>query len=1029
VTPEQWKNVKEVLASALERPPEERTAFLEQACDATEMRREVESLIEAYETHSAEFSARQAPGTGGLLKPGARLGPYLILAPLGAGGMGIVYCARDERLERDVAIKVLPPHTFVDESSRKRFRQEALALAKVNHPNIAAIYDVGGADGADYLVMEYVPGQSIAQRTKTGPIGVPEALALGHEIALALEEAHEQGIVHRDLKPANVIVTPRGHAKILDFGLAKLLGAAQDDDAPTISQTQGIVGTPLYMSPEQAEGRPADARADLWGLGSILYQTLTGQAPFEGNTGLALLRAITQMPPKPVREIRPQVPEGVEAIISRALEKDAAKRYQSAAEMSRDLSAAIARLTSPHIAPPEGELRVSFKYAIPAALAVVALAVLGGWLYRRSERRHWAREDAIPKIAQLQGADKPLAAFALLQQAERYLPGDAQVAQIASESTIQATITSTPPGATVEIQDYLSPQSAWYRLGATPLNGVAIPKGYFRWKVSKDGVGEYVAAPFTNKEMDFALDSEVASPPGMSWVHGGPWGEYVGFVGLVGPYNLPSFYIDRYEVTNRQYQEFVDRGGYEKPQYWSSQFVTHEGHVLTWDEVKTQFHDTTGRPGPSTWAGGHYAEGQADFPVSGVSWYEASAYAAFIGKSLPTFAQWYEAADPDATRYIVQESNYSQSKLAPVGSYPGLGIYGTYDMAGNVREWIENDAGDNTKFALGGAWLSPPYTYSDATAAPLLDRSPDNGIRLVKNPAPLPSQITAAIPALHRDFSKYKPASDDVYRAYKVLYTYDQTPLNAKSEGIVQETTDWREEKVTFDAGYNGERMMAYLFLPKNVHPPFQTVLFSPSARVLSLRDSSHLGDIQFFDYIVQSGRAVAYPILKGTYERQQKVTAPGAAQDVTYMTERYKDIARTLDYLETRPDIDKSKFAYLGVSMGSAEGVVYAALAQERFKAVILLDGGYFLNPQPTGTDAADFAPRLKKPVLMVNGQDDYVFTVDKSQMPLFRMLGTPTADKRHTVLDTAHDVTERHPQLVSEVLGWLDKYLGRVN
>ena len=1029
MTPEQWKNVKEVLASALERPPEERTAFLEQACDATEMRREVESLIQAYETHSEEFSARQAPGTGGLLKPGAKLGPYLILAPLGAGGMGIVYRARDERLERDVAIKILPPHTFVDESARKRFRLEALALAKVNHPNIAAIYDVGGADGADYLVMEYVPGESLAQKIKAAPMGVAQALALAHEIALALEEAHEQGIIHRDLKPANVIVTPRGHAKILDFGLAKLLSYAQDDAAPTLSQTQGMVGTPLYMSPEQAEGRPADARADLWGLGSILYQSLSGRAPFEGSSGLALLHAITQERPKSLREIRSDAPEDVAAIVSRALEKDVAKRYQSAVEMVHDLSVAIAKLSSPYVAPAEGELRVSFKYAIPAALVVVALAVLGGWVYRRSERRHWAREDAMPKIAELQKADKPLAAFTLLQQAEKYLPGDAQVAQIASESTIQATITSTPPGATVEIQDYLSPQSTWYRLGTTPLNSIAIPKGYFRWKISKAGVGEYVAAPFTNKQMNFALDSETTSPPGMSWVRGGPWADYIGFVGMIGPYNMPSFYIDRYEVTNKQYQEFVDRGGYEKPQYWSSQFVTHDGHVLTWDEVKTQFRDTTGRPGPSTWAGGHYPEGQADYPVSGVSWYEASAYATFIGRSLPTFAQWYEAAEPDATRYIVQESNYSQSKVAPVGSYPGLGIYGTYDMAGNVREWITNDAGDNTKFVLGGAWLSPPYEYSDATAVPPLDRSEDNGIRLVKNPAPVPSQLTAPIPALHRDFSKYKPASDDVFRAYKVLYSYDQTPLNAKSEGIVQDSADWREEKVTFDAAYNGERMIAYLFLPKNVRPPYQTVLFSPSARVLSLGDSSRLGDIQFFDYIVQSGRAVIYPILKGTYERQQKLTAPGAAQDVAYMTERYKDIARSLDYLETRPDVDKSKFAYLGVSMGSAEGVVYAALAQERFKAVILLDGGYFLNPQPAGTDAADFAPRLKQPVLMVNGQDDYVFTVDKSQMPLFRMLGTPAADKRHTVLNTAHDVTESHPQLVSEVLGWLDRYLGRVN
>ncbi len=223
--------------------------------------------------------------------------------------------------------------------------------------------------------------------------------------------------------------------------------------------------------------------------------------------------------------------------------------------------------------------------------------------------------------------------------------------------------------------------------------------------------------------------------------------------------------------------------------------------------------------------------------------------------------------------------------------------------------------------------------------------------------------------------------------------------------------------------------MEAYLFQPKNVHPPYQAVLFSPSARVLNLRDSRQLGDVPFFDYVVQSGRAVLYPVLQGTYERQKKVTFPGAALDLAYMTERYKDIARSLDYLGTRPDIDKNKFAYLGVSLGAAEGIVYATLAQERIKAVVFLDGGYFLNPLPIGSDAADFAPRLKRPVLMVNGRDDYVFSVERSQNPLFEMLGSPAAEKRHAILDTTHDVLERRPELVREVLNWLDKYLGHSN
>jgi pimeloyl-ACP methyl ester carboxylesterase len=250
--------------------------------------------------------------------------------------------------------------------------------------------------------------------------------------------------------------------------------------------------------------------------------------------------------------------------------------------------------------------------------------------------------------------------------------------------------------------------------------------------------------------------------------------------------------------------------------------------------------------------------------------------------------------------------------------------------------------------------------------------------------------------------------------------------------GVVDETADWREEKVTIDTGYRGERMAVYLFLPKKVPPPYQTVLFFPSARVDFIADNNGgkaLGDIQFFDYIVQSGRAVVYPIYQDTYERRVQYSLPQGAQNIQLTTDRYKDTARSLDYLATRPDIDSGRLAYLGVSMGSAEGVIYTTLLQDRLKTAIFLDGGYFLDPPPPGGDQADFAPRMKKPVLMVNGRYDYTFSLELSQNPMFTMLGTPKKDKEHIVLETPHDVTEQRPQLVKAVLEWLDRYLGPVN
>jgi eukaryotic-like serine/threonine-protein kinase len=350
-------------------------------------------------------------------------------------------------------------------------------------------------------------------------------------------------------------------------------------------------------------------------------------------------------------------------------------------------------------------------------------------------------------------------------------------------------------------------------------------------------------------------------------------------------------------------------------------------------------------------------------------------------------------------------------------------------MAGNVREWILNSAGNDTNFILGGAWKSQSYLSSDPEALSPFARSTTNGFRCVRNSTPLPAGATGLIKATDRDFFKTKPASDEVFRAYQALYAYDKAPLQANVEGVVEDSADWREEKITFNTAYQAERMTAYLFLPKKVQPPFQTVVFFPSARVLDIPNSKTLGDIRFFDYIVQSGRAVLYPVYKGTYERRAENMLPGTAKNLEEMTQRFKDLARSVDYLETRNDVDTSKLAYLGVSMGSAEGVVFTSLIQDKLKAVIFLDGGFFLSQSPTGGDQLDFALRLKKPTLMVNGRYDFTFSMEKAQNPLFQLLGTPAADKRHVLLESAHDVTDRRSELVPEVLGWLDKYLGPVN
>ena len=967
----------------------------------------------------------------GNLATGTKLGRYSIIEALGAGGMGFVFRARDERLERTVAIKILAPGLLRGEDARRRFHKEALALAKLSNVHIAAVYDVGEQDGVDYIVMECVPGESLATKLRSGPLTVKEATQITFQIAEALEEAHEQGVIHRDLKPANVMITPKGQVKVLDFGLAKLRETKVTDATLSIMETQGILGTPLYMSPEQAHGRTVDTRTDLWSLGVVYYEMLTGCTPFHADGIVAVLRAITEEAPTPMRQIRFDAPPLADQIVARALEKDPAVRYQSALEVIRDTSELQAQMSSVSPLQEAPVKRRSRTFLI--SVAVVSLFVLAAsiWLYQRWSNRRWAHEEAVGQITSLLASKKPLAAFLVLEKAERYLPSDPRLKQVADEGTITSSITSSPPGATVEIQDYAAPTTPWHRLGTTPLNNVRIPKGYFLWRVSKSGGNDMVVAPETKSEMNFLLGAAQDSPNGMVPVPAGTWVKDVGFVGWLGPYRLPPYYVDRYEVTNRDYQNFVDSGGYEKQQYWTEPF-TANGRTLSWSQAMTEFRDTTGRPGPATWVAGHYPEGRADFPVSGVSWFEASAYAAYAGKRLPVLSQWFQTAPADVARYTVPVSNMSSKALAPVGAYPGVGPYGTYDTAGNVREWVANEVDDNLRFILGGAWNSAAYLYFDPEALSPFDRSETNGFRCVRNLGPLPEDAAMPIVRKSRDFAHHKPVSDELFHAYGLLYAYPKTmPLNVKTEGVITETADWREEKVSFDTAYRGERMAAYLFLPKNVRPPYQTVIFFPSARVMFIEDNKgghQLGDINFFDYIVQSGRAVMYPIYEDTYERRVKFSMPHGAQDIQLTTDWYKDVARSLDYLGTRPDIDSSRLAYMGVSMGSVQGIFASALLQDRLKTAVLLDGGFFLDQPPPGGDEADFAARIKMPVLMVNGRYDFTFPLDRAQNPLFTMLGTPAQDKSHVVLDTPHDVTEQRPQLIKAVLDWLDRYLGRV-
>ena len=350
VNPDRWERIRQLFEEALGRPRDERTAFLLAVCGSDhDLRAHVTQMLGHYESPGDFLETPAAPVQGAAfgsdsrlqstIGPGTRVGPYEVAALIGAGGMGEVYRARDTRLGREVAIKVLAPHIAGDGQSRARFEREARAVAALNHPHICTLHDVGHQDGIDFLVMEYVVGETLAARLAKGPLPVAVARRYAVQIASALDRAHRAGIVHRDLKPANVMLIKEG-VKLLDFGLAKApLRAASTESDPTYSLTAPgmILGTLHYMAPEQLEGKPTDARTDIFAFGAVLFEMLTGRKAFAGNSQASVIAAILQNAPPRLATLVPQAPLLLDHVVKRCLAKDPDDRWQSARDLVHEL--------------------------------------------------------------------------------------------------------------------------------------------------------------------------------------------------------------------------------------------------------------------------------------------------------------------------------------------------------------------------------------------------------------------------------------------------------------------------------------------------------------------------------------------------------------------------------------------------------------------------------------------------------------------------------------------------------------------
>ncbi|MEO8100769.1 MAG: bifunctional serine/threonine-protein kinase/formylglycine-generating enzyme family protein [Acidobacteriota bacterium] len=981
------------------------------------------------------------------LRSGEKLGPYEVVASLGAGGMGEVYRARDTRLGRDVALKILPVKVAGDASRRQRFETEARAVAALNHPNIVALFDVGTADGIPYIVSELVDGKPL----RGAKFGLRETLDIGIQIASGLAAAHDAGIIHRDLKPDNILLTEpaRGYSslvKILDFGLAKIC-EPQSEAADTmetltmLTDPGAVMGTVGYMAPEQVRGLPANHRTDLFSFGVVLYELVTGKRPFTGGSAMAVCDAILHAQPRAFGDT--VVPEKLKTIIRKLLEKDSANRYGSAEEVREELKRLETSLA------PAAPVRLSKNTSIAVATVAILAVLLAGWLWRRSSLERWALETATPEIARLVEAGEYLKAAALTGEARAVLPKDPTLEKLWVRATGEVSIATVPAGADVSIRLYRGDPNAWESLGTTPLLNIRVPRDDYVWRVAKPGfaaeyiIGQPPGNPMVGYRFPFDLKwnlrPEKSVPPEMVAVAGAR-------VALTYPVNqaprvqIDDFLIDRHEVTNEDYRKFVDAGGYQKPEYWKQPFVK-DGRTVRWEEAIALFHDATGRPGPSTWEVGDYPKGREKHPVAGVSWYEAGAYAEFAGKSLPTAYHWTLASQATQgiganglvsqstgfTPLIVPGSNFLKEGTRPVGNEGALSGFGTTDMAGNVKEWSLNEGRYAGRLILGGGFGDPDYMFNHTDTQSPWERRANFGFRCVKIDSPLAADAAAHIEVNTPDFWTAKPVPDNLFKVYTTLYAYDKGDLNAKIEESVT-TQAWTREKVTFDAAYGHERLPAYLFLPKNVSPPFQVVAFFPGAAAF-MSDKIDLSSVEDqFDFLLKSGRALIVPIYKGTYERRDGYRAggqpPGLFRD--HVVAWVKDLSRSLDYLESRKEIDVTKAAYFGASLGGAEAPIMGVV-EKRIRTVLISSGGFQLRRDLPEVDPVNFVPHLTIPVLMLSGRFDASFPLEVSQRPLFHFLGTPAKDKKHVIYEGGHGAFP-HPSAIRECLDWLDRYLGPV-
>lgn len=694
------------------------------------------------------------------------------------------------------------------------------------------------------------------------------------------------------------------------------------------------------------------------------------------------------------------------------------------------------------------------KIPVPAAvLAFLFLIIIGTLIVNHFEKKSeiTKAEASIIQIQSVLGInwrDRSYAYF-IAKEAEEVIPNNQKVKDLIEKTSVKVNVTSNIPGAKVYYKLYKEPETDWVYLGQTPIDSIEVPICVLRWKFEKEGYATVFAAgssyTFTNltRMQDGNMFIGINLHRELDLLESIP-DDMVRVAPFALPYGeIPGFFIDKYEVRNERYQEFVSAGGYNNVTYWQ-ELAEDLSDTISLEQALKNFTDQSGQPGPATWQNGEFPKGKNNYPVTGVNWYEAMAYARYVGKSLPSKDHWGLARGEGQLMIQVPQiggnaiftpfSNFHGASTIEVGKLPSLTSYGAYDMAGNAREWCSNKA-EQGRWMRGGAYNDNPYMFAAPSQAHPLDRSDRNGFRcaLYLPDTRIPEQAFETsvgeflIPALEIP----DLVDDTQYEFFTTFFNYDETDLEAKTVSSEVSSYGYTIEKIEYLTAYDDEKMAAYLFLPNNVSPPYQTVIYGPGSNVLWQESSDDIEDFfefkAFCEFFVKNGRAVVFPIIDESFERKVKTPSifePGTHRYTTWVSNVVKDYRRTLDYLQTRDDIDMSKVAFYGMSLGPTLGT-YLTAVDDRIKTAIFYAGGLRRKTRPESAEV-HYLARINVPVLMLNGRYDSIFGID-GITGMYEHIGTPEPDKKIILYESDHLAPQE--DLIKETLNWLDIYFGKVD